>query len=284
MKMRTLQACARIIICAVVAFWTLSVVERAVFATPSWMHTVSRNLEGRSLAAKSAQEFKKKQLAAAAAEGQVVPGGAFIIPFFAGFGYAAMCAKRIIASRRRNKTGHIDNGLIQIGNMGAVFAIWFAVAAITFLSNMPGAKKRKRMHMLYAQHADLLYSLLQNPKFKKRMRVKSWEHVRRRRKQAEIAGIIVQIAGPVFGFFALKSLANFLKNTQTIRAAAIDASLIMGYAAVAWPILIGITAKAFITCVMRRKGGASQLNQEFARAIAVAKAQEDLAEPGHVCA
>ena len=67
------MVCARIIYCAVMALWTSSVVECAVFATPSWMHTASRNLEGRSLTATSAEDFKKKQLAAAAAEGKVVP-------------------------------------------------------------------------------------------------------------------------------------------------------------------------------------------------------------------
>jgi hypothetical protein len=242
-----------------VACLTPSVVECAVFATPSWMHTVSHNLEGRSLTAKSAEEFKQKQLAAAAAEKKVVPLAATGVPI------PALLAA-LFASIAKDDSQKKDKGDMWL---------WLALAGLSasvtagYAANIPGAVKRKKMHQLHAKHADVLHALLQDPEFKKKMGVKNWETVRRRRKKAEAVGLTVQTVGSILGIILpifLMGLSNHQGYTRAANAAALSAVIL--------PVLIGLGAKPLITRLMRKKGGVEQLNKEFAKAIAAAEARE----------
>jgi len=242
-----------------VACLTPSVVECAVFATPSWMHTVSRNLEGRSLTAKSAEEFKQKQLAAAAAEKKVVPLAA------TGAGISTLLAAFFgsIAKDARQKKDK-DNMRLWLGLTGVP-----ASATAGYAANIPGAVKRKKMHELHAKHADLLYALLQDPEFKKKMGVKNWETVRRRRKKAEAVGLTVQTIGSILGII-LPLFVGVLSDDKGYTRAADAAAL----SAFTLPVLFGLGAKPLLTRLMRKKGGVERLNKEFAKAIAAAEARE----------
>ncbi|MEI7580168.1 MAG: hypothetical protein WCJ17_00040 [bacterium] len=276
MKMRKLQICARIIYCAVMAFWTSSVVECAVFATPSWMHTVSRNLEGRSLAAKSAEEFKKKQLAAAAAEGKVIP--------LAATGGAVTSVIWAIATNGAFTASSNDDKAFaqQVG-------ILATPAMVAYAASIPGALKRKKMHELHAKHADVLYALLQDPEFKKRMGVVSWESVRRHRKKAEVVGLCTQTIGSfivfMLYFFAIQKILKAgydayyaYEQGQMKPDTTGNMRNMRNFISLVWLPIMSLGAKPLITRLMRKKGGVEQLNKEFARAIAAAKAQEDLSQ------
>jgi hypothetical protein len=204
------------------------------------MHTVSRNLEGRSLTAKSAEEFKQKQLAAAAAEKKVVPLAA------TGTGVGALLA------------AVFANEVLKLRDSGLLGLVLVASATAGYAANISGAVKRKKMHELHAKHADLLYELLQDPAFKKKMGVKNWETVRRRRKTAEAVGLTVQTIGSILGIILPEVIAGDVAALSFVPL----------------PVLIGLGAKPLITRLMRKKGGVERLNKEFAKAIAAAEARE----------
>jgi MFS family permease len=258
-KESIMKAIIKNVACVLVACLTPSVVECAVFATPSWMHTVSRNLEGRSLTAKSAEEFKKKQLVAAAAEKKVVPLAATgtAIPAI----LTAVFANMAKYDSRRGRNREMGWGLGLTGLS--------ASATAGYAANIPGAVKRKKMHELHAKHADLLYALLQDPEFKKKMGVKNWETVRRRRKKAEAVGLTVQTVGSILGIILPFFVARWSDKNgyQAANDVAISGIFTL-------PVLIGLGAKPLITRLMRKKGGVERLNKEFAKAIAAAEARE----------
>jgi|GEM_PF-3597488 len=269
------MVCARIIICAVVVFWAPSVVECAVFATPSWMHTVSRNLEGQSLTAKSAEEFKKKQLAAAAAERKVIP--------LAATGAAAMTAAALAVGERlyRLEKRFSSN---KYWLRPLIIGAGMLASGPAYAANIPGSLKRKKMHELHAKHADVLYALLQDPEFKKKMGVVSWEYVHRRNKKAEAIGLSVQTIGSVLALFAMVQLMHqsevhvrnkgyFSLNTHPCVIATTSGAVLL-------PLLIGLGAKPLITRLMGKKGGAEQLNKEFAKAIAAVEARKKHKDDG----
>ncbi|MEI7580169.1 MAG: hypothetical protein WCJ17_00045 [bacterium] len=238
-------------------------VQCAVFATPSWMHTASRNLEGRSLTATSAEDFKKKQLAAAVAEGKVVPLAATGAVAMTGMGVKE--GINVYTSNTSHKYRLLEP-LIIGGGMVASAAVYAA--------NIPGALKRKKMHELHAKHADVLYALLQNSEFKKKMGVESWESVRRRRKKAEAIGLSVQTIGSVLAFFVMVVLASNAehKGHHTGDGHLYGILTISGCALL--PLLISLGAKPLIARLIRKKGGVEQLNKEFAKAIAAAEAKK----------
>jgi hypothetical protein len=238
-------------------------VQCAVFATPSWMHTASRNLEGRSLTATSAEDFKKKQLAAAAAEGKVVPLAATGAVAMTGIGVSVGAD---IYTKNENHKYRLLAPFITGAGMVASAAVYAA--------NIPGALKRKKMHELHAKHADVLYALLQSTEFKKKMGVESWESVRRRRKKAEAIGLSVQTIGSVLAFFVMVVLDRDAHNKRHCIASAHPYGILTASGEMLLPLLIGLGAKPLIARLIRKKGGVEQLNREFAKAIAAAEAQK----------
>jgi hypothetical protein len=147
-------------------------------------------------------------------------------------------------------------------------------SAAVYAANIPGALKRKKMHELHAKHADVLYALLQNSEFKKKMGVESWESVRRRRKKAEAIGLSVQTIGSFLAFFAMAALDSdaYSKGHHTANAHPHGILTTSGWMLL--PLLIGLGAKPLIARLIRKKGGVEQLNREFAKAIAAAEAQK----------
>jgi hypothetical protein len=251
-------------------------IQCAVLATPSWMHTVSRNLEGRSLAATSAEDFKKKQLAAAAAEKKVVPLAA------AGAAVTALsCIHLVFQEDKHLKNYYQHPRLLEFIMSGGA-----AASAAAYAANIPGSLKRKKMHELHAKHADVLYALLQDPEFKKKMGVVSWEHVRRCRKKAEAIGLSVQTIGSVLAFLVMLSLEDDAPqkchNTREDDARqkchntrnAHTYLILKRIGFLLLPLLIGLGAKPLIARLIRKKGGVEKLNKEFAKAIAAAEAQK----------
>ena len=112
------------------------------------------------------------------------------------------------------------------------------------------------------------------------MGVESWESVRCRRKKAEAIGLSVQTIGSVLALLVMLCLdedatyrGHYISNLHPHGILTTSGCALL-------PLLIGLGAKPLITRLMRKKGGAEQLNKEFAKAIAAAEARKKHKDDG----
>jgi hypothetical protein len=119
------------------------------------------------------------------------------------------------------------------------------------------AGRRARMYRKFAEHADVIYALLQSPEFKKHMGVTDWSEVRRIRRKAETAGITTQFVATVPAALVAATLTGRITKNGPGAVAALVGTLGFG--------MFGI--KPIIAKAIRKKGGVPELEKEFEKAI-----------------
>jgi hypothetical protein len=158
----------------------------SVCGVDSILNTVSNIDVANALKAQSSEGFKRKFKSAAAMQKKRRIAAAVLLPAAL---LVSLFGLESLATGRRNMPREVAL-LYFLGN-GVPFAV---MNALYFKQS----RKKEAAYRKIAKHATKLYALLQDPEFKKKYEVDSWERVRKKRIAAEIAGVVpsLVLGGP----------------------------------------------------------------------------------------
>jgi len=210
--------------------------------------SASKAIAASSLTAKTAQSFKKRQLAAALTEG------------------VQLLLNLIAAAPLEASAAYYFNTTDDVKKI-AVYSAWL-VAALLFVLRSRSSIRSIFQHVRYAKNAEQLHGLLQDEDFKNNLGVTDWAKVRNRRQLAE--AVSTGVAAGFGGGIVANNILCFDKMANNYAAQfniSTDAAKIQLGIATALAFFSPLAVKPIISRLIRQKSSARDLEAAFDRAI-----------------
>jgi len=210
--------------------------------------SASKAIAASSLTAKTAQSFKKRQLAAALTEG------------------VQLLLNLIAAAPLEASAAYYFNSTDDVEKIAVDSAL--LVAALLFVLRSRSSIRSIFQHVRYAKNAEQLHGLLQDEDFKNNLGVTDWAKVRNRRQLAE--AVSTGVAAGFGGGIVANNILCFDKMVNNYAAQfniSTDAAKIQLGIATALAFFSPLAVKPIISRLIRQKSSARDLEAAFDRAI-----------------